>query len=238
MSTLALRGPDSPASESRQAHDRILDAALRCVARWGLAKTTVDDVAREAGVGRATLYRLFPGGRDALLDAVVASETAAFLTRLDARLRTAASLEEVLVACIVEAGDTVTGHGALQFLLAFEPEAILPHLAFQRLDALLRWAAEVGGPLLEPWLPDGSPGDGGCSLANDGAPADGAPAADDASPAERAARAAEWVARIVVSYVVAPSPGVNVRDPESVRRFVRTFVLPGLAPAVPRRTTS
>ena len=35
-------------------------------ARWGLAKTTVEDAAREAGVSRATVYRYFPGGRDEL----------------------------------------------------------------------------------------------------------------------------------------------------------------------------
>ena len=42
---------------------RIVDAALRCLARQGIAKTTVDDIAREAGLSRATLYRAFPGGQ-------------------------------------------------------------------------------------------------------------------------------------------------------------------------------
>src|ERR1700686_3446173 len=93
----------------RVAHDRIVDATLRCIGRWGLAKTTVDDVAREAGLGRATLYRLFPGGREALLDAVVASETARLWARLSACASAAPSLEEVLVGCIVEAGSVLTG---------------------------------------------------------------------------------------------------------------------------------
>jgi len=39
---------------------RVLDAALTCVGRVGLAKTTLDDVAREAGCARATVYRYFP----------------------------------------------------------------------------------------------------------------------------------------------------------------------------------
>ncbi|MGZ4705878.1 MAG: TetR/AcrR family transcriptional regulator, partial [Acidimicrobiales bacterium] len=47
--------------------DRILEAALRCVARWGLIKTTVDDVAREAGCSRATIYRAFPGGKQSVI---------------------------------------------------------------------------------------------------------------------------------------------------------------------------
>jgi len=36
--------------------DRILEAAVTVLARWGFRKTTVDDVAREAGVGKGTLY--------------------------------------------------------------------------------------------------------------------------------------------------------------------------------------
>ena len=50
---------------------RIVDATLRCVGRWGLAKTTLDDVAREAGCSRATVYRLFPGGKDSLFGTLV-----------------------------------------------------------------------------------------------------------------------------------------------------------------------
>jgi AcrR family transcriptional regulator len=190
--------------------ERVVGATVRCIARWGLAKTTVDDVAREAGVGRATLYRLFPGGRDALLDAVVAAETAALLDRIRARLATASSLEDVLVCCVHEAGAVLTGHDALRNLLAHEPEAVLPHLAFGRLDALLRRVSETAGPLLAPWL-----GDGGDS-----------------------ARAAEWVARIVLSYGLAPSPSFDLGDPESVRRLVRTYVLPGLAAEAPHARSS
>ncbi len=52
------------------AEDRVLDAARRCVDRWGLSKLTIDDVAAEAGVSRATLYRLFPGGKDVMFDAL------------------------------------------------------------------------------------------------------------------------------------------------------------------------
>jgi AcrR family transcriptional regulator len=216
MPTVDVRELDAAPPGPRAARHRILAATLRCLGRWGLAKTTVDDVAREAGVGRATLYRLFPGGREALLDALVESETATFCGRLDDHLATATSLEDVLVTGIVEAGAVLTGHVALQFLLTNEPEAILPHLAFGRFDALLRRAAEHAGPLLAPWLP-----------ASDGS----------ATRDERAARAVEWIVRIVVSYALAPSPDVDLRDAESVRHLVRTYVLPGLVPYAARSTT-
>ena len=46
---------------------RLLAATYQCVSRFGLAKTTIDDVAKESGLSRATIYRQFPGGRDELL---------------------------------------------------------------------------------------------------------------------------------------------------------------------------
>src|SRR6185437_2489660 len=61
---------------------RIVDAALRCLARQGVAKTTADDIAREAGLSRATLYRAFPGGKDGVLHAVVETETARLFSEL------------------------------------------------------------------------------------------------------------------------------------------------------------
>ena len=55
---------------------RIVDGALRCLARQGIAKTTVDDIARAAGLSRATAYRTFPRGKEGILAAVVETEVA------------------------------------------------------------------------------------------------------------------------------------------------------------------
>jgi len=46
------RKPD----ERQQREERILDAAAALLVRWGYRKTTIDDVAREAGVGKGTIY--------------------------------------------------------------------------------------------------------------------------------------------------------------------------------------
>ena len=46
-----------PASDERTLREeRILDAAATLLVRWGYRKTTIDDVAREAGVGKGTIY--------------------------------------------------------------------------------------------------------------------------------------------------------------------------------------
>jgi AcrR family transcriptional regulator len=43
------------------AHERILDAALKLIGADGLNALSMDDLATQAEVSRATLYRLFPG---------------------------------------------------------------------------------------------------------------------------------------------------------------------------------
>ncbi|HEY6407856.1 MAG TPA: TetR/AcrR family transcriptional regulator [Ktedonobacteraceae bacterium] len=49
--------PEQPESDERKLREeRILDAATTLLVRWGYRKTTIDDVAREAGVGKGTIY--------------------------------------------------------------------------------------------------------------------------------------------------------------------------------------
>lgn len=178
---------------------RVVAAALRCIGRWGLAKTTLEDVAREAGCSRATLYRTFPGGKDAVFGAVADAE----LRRLEAAVADAVhaadDLEGALVAAITSVARHLEGHATFQFLLAHEPGLVLPHLAFHELDVLLARVRAFGGPLLAVHL-----------------------------DADTAARTAEWAARIIISYTCSPAAGVQLTDDTSVRRLVRSFVLPGL----------
>ena len=46
----------SASDERARREERLLDAATRLLVRWGYRKTTIDDVAREAGVGKGTIY--------------------------------------------------------------------------------------------------------------------------------------------------------------------------------------
>lgn len=53
--------------------DRILDALAALMTRWGYAKTTVDDIAREAGVAKGTVYLHWPT-KEAMLLALIDRE--------------------------------------------------------------------------------------------------------------------------------------------------------------------
>ena len=124
------------------------DAALTCLSRWGVAKTTLDAVAREAGVSRATLYRWYPGGKDALLRAAVEAEVESFRAELAQRLAAAATREDQLVAVLVAGTRVVRTHPVLRYLLDHEPDVIGPYLSFARYERVLA----LGASLVEPWL--------------------------------------------------------------------------------------
>ncbi|MEN3540702.1 helix-turn-helix domain-containing protein [Microbispora sp. ZYX-F-249] len=66
------RPPQDPARQMERAH-RILDAAAELIGRWGYDKTTIDDVARQAGVAKGTIY-LHWRTRDALFAALLRRE--------------------------------------------------------------------------------------------------------------------------------------------------------------------
>ncbi len=196
---VATGAPGSAVSGASEQRMRIVDGALACIARYGLAKTTLDDVARAARYSRATVYRAFPGGKDALLGAVADTEVSRLFSDLAVRMGAADSLEEVLVAGMQGAAERITEHAALSYLVEHEPEVVLPHLAFEHADHLLAQIARYGAPFLGRWLAH-----------------------------DEAVRVAEWATRLVISYLMCPAEDVDLTDDRDVRRLVRSYVLPGI----------
>lgn len=181
---------------------RLVAAALRCFAQYGVSKTTLEDVAQTAGVSRATLYRYFPG-KQALLDGVLKAELRRFAADIDAAAGQADTLEELVVAVLIAAGAEFANHDALRHVLVVEPEVVLPHLAFEKGNRVMAVASLMLAPHLARFL-----------------------------PAAAAAQAGEWVGRVACTYVLTPSDYVSVIDEASVRRLVRTYVLPGVSSSV------
>ena len=124
---------------------RIVEATYACVARRGMAKTTVEDVAREAGVSRATVYRAFPGGRDELIDATVSWAVFDFFAKLYDRIQGAADLEEVMERGIMFAHRSIVEHEVLQRVMQTEPDKLLPALTVES-NRIREGIAEVLAP--------------------------------------------------------------------------------------------
>jgi AcrR family transcriptional regulator len=95
----------------------ILDAAVACLTQFGNDKTTLNDVARAAGLSRQTVYRYFPD-RGALLEAVQEMEEQRLRDEVATIGARAASLEEFLRALIGERAATVARYRTREHLLA------------------------------------------------------------------------------------------------------------------------
>ncbi|HEX7521620.1 MAG TPA: hypothetical protein VF441_06115, partial [Acidimicrobiia bacterium] len=103
----------------------------------------------------------------------------------------------------------IAGHDALQFVLAFEPEVVLPHVTFAAGDAFLAGAGRVIATCLAPYL-----------------------------PADRRARAGEWIARTMLAYSIAPNSPFRLTDPDELHTLVHEFLLPGFSGRVPTAVSS
>jgi len=107
------------------ARERILAATLACIGRYGLARTSVEGVAREVELSRATVYRYFPGGREQLIGDTVSWEAARFLERLAAATAAAPDFSTVLEEALLFAHRAILEHTVLQKVLETEPDTLL-----------------------------------------------------------------------------------------------------------------
>jgi AcrR family transcriptional regulator len=72
-----------PPDEARTRIEQIADAALRRFARYGFKRSSMDDVAREAGLAKATIYLHFKG-KDDVFRAMIARFSAQVAARCEA----------------------------------------------------------------------------------------------------------------------------------------------------------
>ena len=163
--------------------DPYLDAAIRCFARHGVSRTTVQDVARELGVDRTTVYRRI-GGVDDLARALVARELRRLLAGLPAHIPSEADPfgPEAIIELITAAVSLARHHAVMAKVLRDEQERIGPFLTRELAGFIDRVAAAIR-PLLEM-------------------------AMDQGGIARRdPARLSEWLVRTGVSVLVTPPRG-------------------------------
>ena len=112
--------------------ERVLAATYTCVARFGMGKTTVEDVVKESGVSRASIYRLFPGGKDQLLRETVGWEMNHFFARLAEAVYDAPDFASLLEEGLVFAHRSIQEHEVLRKVLETEPERLLPLITVEQ----------------------------------------------------------------------------------------------------------
>lgn len=180
---------------------RVLDALKSCCERWGVAKVTIDDIAAESGVSRATIYRLFPGGKDVIFEALRVRELEEFFAVIQERLVGVNDLETVLVRTVVAATQELRADEHLAMMLAAEPGVALNQLTVEGVPRIIRFATAFLSPLVEPYM-----------------------------ERTRARAVIEVLARLVISFFLAPSETIDLGDEDSARRFILPFLTPYLTP--------
>lgn len=212
-------GEDTPVDPS-DARRRLLDAAETCFAHFGVMKTTVEDVAAEARVSRATVYRYFEG-RDELILGVLMREAARFLGRLGKRLQRGGDFPTAIADGVLYTLSAVRADPNLALLFAPEAAGVTGSIAGAS-EALFAASADFLRPLLTNARETGQLREG-------------------VDPDE----AAEWILRTILSLLTVRGP--VTRSDAATRRYLLTFLVPALAsqppPAAPstgrrRRTTT
>lgn len=197
-------GADSP-GDAGEARHRLVDAAEACYHRYGVAKTTVEDVAEAARVSRATVYRYF-NGRDELLLAVLLRHARVFLGRLESRLTAQPDTAEAIVDGIAYTIRSVRKDETLMLLFTPESAGVTSSIAGTS-QALFELSIGFLRPMLE-----------------------AAREAGQLRPGVTADDAAEWLLRAILSLISIEGP--KRRTDAQTRDLVRIYVVPAIVRTV------
>jgi AcrR family transcriptional regulator len=81
-------------------YEKIIRAAAACFERYSVSKTTIDDVAKAAGVSRPTVYKYFPN-KDSIIDRISAIEASRMTTQIRKRIKHDLNFQETLTQVFV-----------------------------------------------------------------------------------------------------------------------------------------
>jgi AcrR family transcriptional regulator len=180
---------------------RILDGARRVARRYGMSKLRMNEVAAEAGVSRASVYKYFLD-RDALVQALIDWAVFCYGEDLHEAVESTRGLDNQIFASVLVARaywdadeeygqewyrpyrDRVITRQAEKFL-PLMMDALGPALADAQVEGLVRMELDID-------------------------------------------QAAEWLARIIHSMAVTPGITFEERDHSAILAFLRSFAIVGL----------
>ena len=199
---MAIPAAQSGESRAGGVRSRLITAAETCFDRYGIAKTTMDDVARAAGVSRATLYRYF-ADREALIVASIVLRAHANIPRAHARMAKFPTFAEKLVEGLIHNIRRGQNDPVVQLLVGGQPALVARVLGGRDVAHALTF--ELWEPILT------------------AAQAIGEMRAD-----LDLREASAWLARVTLT-MVAQDESERL-DTKALRRELQTFVVPAFMP--------
>ncbi|WP_245547968.1 TetR/AcrR family transcriptional regulator [Nocardia pneumoniae] len=193
--------PVSPKNEDDSVESRILDAALVQFEKVGVKKTTIEDVARQAGVDRVTVYRRV-GSRDDLVRAVVSREVGAVLAEVAQIPDRHDNIADLVADIFVTVLTRWRNHSLVHRMLTIEPDRMITKLTTEGATTFAMSVATAAAALeraiereLLPETPD-------------------------------VTARAEVVCRVVHSLILAPDGGMRLDSDSEMNDFARKYLLP------------
>ena len=203
----AVDSATAPAGEKTaqvQIREQIVRAARTCFLRFGTEKTSMMDVAKEAGLSRGTVYRYF-ADRAEMIEAVFGLESRLFHDSMRKQLDALDTFEEQVVECagILASFEHDVASGARTRIDVSRERLAL--LLTSHSGPLLRDTTEFLVPYVEAAIERG-----------------------ELRKNLNVRRASEWIARMLFTISSMPSVTFDGSDPDAWRRFFREHVIRGL----------
>lgn len=180
--------------------EKILDAARERIMQVGIRRSSLDDIAKRAGINRVTIYRRF-SSKEHLIDAVLSREVQRLLAEITAIAETTSGTHEQIEKTVLHVLRQTREHPLVTQLLKVAPEEILEFFTVRGEEGV-----KLGIQFIVNVL--------------EAAQATGLIAHYDPHPV------AELLARLAHSLLLTPAGGIRFDEEQQARAFVRTTIVP------------
>ncbi|MFX0578354.1 TetR/AcrR family transcriptional regulator [Nocardia nepalensis] len=184
---------------------RILDAAAEQFRQWGIQRSTMEDVARRAGVSRITVYRRF-STKEELVELVILREFRRYFDTFLVDIAAATDVGDRVVLGFVSSLRALRGNPLIGALITAEPDYVVSSLVGDGGRAVAMVREFVARQLRQEQR------------------------AGTISPDLRVELVAEVMVRICASFLAIPSQVVDLDDDEQLAAIARQFLVPMLEP--------
>ena len=189
---------------------RLLDAAFEQFCRSGIQRSSMEEVARRAGLSRITLYRKF-ATKDALVDQVILREFSRYFARFLDDIAHADDAAERVVLGFVSSLRAIRGNPLIGGLIATEPTLLAGSTVGGDGRILATVRQFVAGQLRREQRAGSISDDLDTDLA------------------------AEMMVRVTASFLTIPSRIIDLDDESQLGALAWQFLVPMLEPSPPRR---
>jgi TetR/AcrR family transcriptional regulator, repressor for uid operon len=200
---------DGVVDDHDETSTRILDAAYELFCHIGIQRSTMEDVARRAGVSRITVYRRF-ATKSALVDQLVRREIRRYFDQFRIDIERAETAADRVVLGFVSSLRAFRHNPLIGGLMAADPDALLPSTIGDGGRTLASVREFVAGQLRREQDAGNVSGEVDVDIV------------------------AELMVRVCSSFLVIPSHIIDLDDDEQLGHLARQFLVPMLEPTAPR----